>query len=67
MVRTLQAADAEPLVNDAPYYRCRFPAEYALANHVEYPLSISFRETLVIGEVDRWLARELAPHRLTET
>ena len=21
-------------VNDAPYYRCRFPAEYALANRV---------------------------------
>lgn len=24
--------------NNAPYYRCRFPAEYALANKVEHPL-----------------------------
>jgi site-specific DNA recombinase len=54
-------------VNDAPYYRCRFPAEYALANHVENPLSVSLREQLVIGDVDGWLARESAPHRLGET
>jgi site-specific DNA recombinase len=26
--------------NNAPYYRCRFPAEYALANRVEHPLSV---------------------------
>ena len=47
-------------VNDAPYYRCRFPAEYALANHIEHPLSVFLREAVVIGEVDDWLAREFA-------
>jgi len=54
-------------VNGAPYYRCRFPAEYALANHVEHPLNVNLREDLVIGHVDRWLAREFAPHRLSRT
>ena len=54
-------------VHGDPYYRCRFPAEYALANHVEHPLSVNVREDAVIGHVDRWLAREFAPHRLTET
>jgi len=54
-------------VNDAPYYRCRFPAEYALANHVEHPLSVALREQLIIGEVDGWLAREFAPHRMGDT
>jgi site-specific DNA recombinase len=50
--------------HDTAYYRCRFAAEYALANHVEHPLSISLREDAVIGRVDLWLAREFAPHRL---
>jgi hypothetical protein len=47
-------------VNDASYYRCRFPAEYALANRVRHPVNVYLRENLVIGEVDRWLAREFA-------
>jgi site-specific DNA recombinase len=54
-------------VDDAPYYRCRFPAEYALANHVEHPLSVYMREDAIVGEVDGWLAREFAPHRMGET
>jgi site-specific DNA recombinase len=54
-------------VHGTPYYRCRFAAEYALASHVEHPLSINLREDAVIGQVDRWLAREFAPHRLTDT
>jgi hypothetical protein len=39
-------------VNDAPYYRCRFPAEYALANRVQHPLNINLREDAVIGRVN---------------
>jgi site-specific DNA recombinase len=54
-------------VRDLTYYRCRFPAEYALADRVEHPLSVYLREDAVIGEVDRWIAREFAPHRLNET
>jgi DNA invertase Pin-like site-specific DNA recombinase len=54
-------------VNDAPYYRCRFAAEYALANRVEHPLNVYMSEGAVIGAVDGWLAREFAPHRMGET
>jgi hypothetical protein len=41
--------------------------EYALANRVQHPVNVYLRENLVIGEVDRWLAREFAPHRMSET
>jgi site-specific DNA recombinase len=54
-------------VNHAPYYRCRFPAEYALANHVDHPLNVNLREDAIIGHVDQWLAHEFAPHRLAQT
>jgi site-specific DNA recombinase len=54
-------------VNDAPYYRCRFPAEYALANRVQHPLTINLREDAVIGRVNKWLTREFAPHHMSET
>jgi site-specific DNA recombinase len=53
--------------NQATYYRCRFPADYALANRVEHPLSVAFREDAIIGRIDRWLAKELAPRRIGET
>jgi site-specific DNA recombinase len=53
--------------NQAPYYRCRFPAEYALANRVEHPLNVCLREDAILARVDRWLAREFAPHRLAQT
>jgi len=54
-------------VNDVPYYRCRFPAEYALAHRVQHSINVYPRENVVIGEVDQWLAREFAPHRMSET
>jgi site-specific DNA recombinase len=54
-------------VNETAYYRCRFPAEYALANRVQHPRSITLREGLIVGEVDQRLAREFRPHRMTET
>ena len=54
-------------VREAPYYRCRFPAEYALANRVQHPVNVYLREDQLIGEVDGWLAREFAQHRMSET
>ena len=54
-------------VHDVPYYRRRFPSEYALANRVEHPLNVNLREDAIIGRVDKWLARELAPHRMSDT
>ena len=53
--------------NSAPYYRCRSPAEYALANRVEHPLNVCLREDAILADVDGWLAREFAPHRLRRT
>jgi site-specific DNA recombinase len=53
--------------HDVPYYRCRFPAEYALANRVQHPVNVYLREDQLIGEVTGWLAREFAPHRLHKT
>lgn len=54
-------------VHQTAYYRCRFPADYALANKVEHPLSVNLREDAIIGRVDHWLAKEFAPHRLAGT
>jgi hypothetical protein len=38
-------------------YRCRFVAEYALANHVQHTLTVNLREDLIIGQVDRAVNR----------
>ena len=50
--------------NEMAYYRCRFPAEYALANKISHPLNIFVRERDVLPELDDWLAREFRPHRI---
>jgi hypothetical protein len=42
--------------NDRPYYRCRFPEEYALANRLVHPRSVYLREDALTGPLDRWLA-----------
>jgi site-specific DNA recombinase len=47
--------------NDQAYYRCRFPAEYALANRVEHPRVGYLRETAILPHLDEWLADALAP------
>jgi hypothetical protein len=47
-------------VNSAPYYRCRFPAEYALANRITHPLNVCLREDAILGDADGWLIREFA-------
>jgi hypothetical protein len=51
----------------APYYRCRFPNEYALANHVAHPRNVYLRERDILPTLDRWLAQALAPDRLDDT
>jgi site-specific DNA recombinase len=53
--------------NEIAYYRCRFPAEYALANKISHPRNIFVRERDVLPALDTWLAREFAPHRLAQT
>ena len=53
--------------NRAPYYRCRYPREYALASHVTHPGNVYLREADVLPAIDRWLLTIFAPHRLTQT
>jgi len=41
--------------HDAPHYRCRYPAEYALANLIEHPKAVYLREALIVPRLDHWL------------
>jgi hypothetical protein len=43
-------------------HRAQHP--YALANHVEHPLSVSLAEDAVLGQIEHWLALEFV--RMTE-
>lgn len=53
--------------NDMPYYRCRFPQEYALANHVMHPRNVYLREVDVAPRLDRWLGRLFSPSNVART
>jgi site-specific DNA recombinase len=53
--------------NQAAYYRCRYPREYALASHVRHPGNVYLREADVLPAIDRWLLVIFAPHRLEQT
>ena len=51
----------------APYYRCRFPDEYALANRVSHPRNVYLREDELLPTLDRWLGKYFARHRRADT
>ena len=53
--------------NDQAYYRCRYPAEYALANKVAHPKNVYLREADVLADVDDWLAELSAPEAFDAT
>jgi site-specific DNA recombinase len=53
--------------NAAPYYRCRFPYDYALANRVCHPLNVTLRQDTLLEPLDAWLASKFAPHHLPAT
>ncbi|WP_328708852.1 recombinase family protein [Microbispora hainanensis] len=54
-------------VNEAPYYRCTFPREYALGNKLDHPRNVYLREDAILRRVDRWLCKAFAPHRVAQT
>jgi site-specific DNA recombinase len=54
-------------INHAPYYRCRFLAEYALANKVAHPRNVYLREDAFAARVTHWLTGLFAPGRLQHT
>ncbi|GAA2675609.1 recombinase family protein [Actinoplanes palleronii] len=51
----------------APYYRCRYPAEYAAANRIEHPGNVYLREDALVGPVDDWLASAFSPTNIEHT
>ncbi|WP_396450456.1 recombinase family protein [Actinomadura sp.] len=50
--------------NQQAYYRCRFPAEYAMVNEIDHPKVVYLREAEILGEVDGWLATAFTPERI---
>lgn len=50
-----------------PYYRCRFPDQYATANGLTHPRNIYLREDHLVGPLDNWLLTALAPNPLHTT
>jgi hypothetical protein len=54
-------------INAAPYYRCRFPAEYALASKISHPRNVYLRQDAFDAQVNTWLAAAFAPARLSDT
>lgn len=53
--------------NGFPYYRCRYPQEYALANEIDHPRNVYLKEEYVVPELDAWLGREFGHERLNLT
>ena len=53
--------------NGYPYYRCRYPQEYALANGIDHPRNVYLKEEYVVPELDAWLDREFGHERLNLT
>lgn len=47
--------------NGAPYYRCRFPGEYAAANGIAHPRNVYLRERRLVRPLDAWLTSTLPP------
>ncbi|WP_189129395.1 recombinase family protein [Wenjunlia tyrosinilytica] len=52
--------------NGEPYYRCRFPAEYASANRIDHPRNVYLREQAVLGPLTSWLRTSCSPRRLMQ-
>ncbi|MDS0135767.1 recombinase family protein [Amycolatopsis sp. CM201R] len=53
--------------HERPFYRCRYPTEYGLANKTEHPRNVYLAERDLLGPIDSWLATSFAPHRLHDT
>lgn len=54
-------------LREMPYYRCRFPDEYANANRLAHPRNVYLREDQLVPPLDEWLLTALAPPHLEES
>lgn len=53
--------------NGTPYYRCRWPDRFAVANHIHHLRTIYLRQNAIIPKPDTWLPTAFAPHKLPAT
>ena len=53
--------------NDRAYYRCRYPAEYALANQVHHPKTVYVKEGDIVPPLDEWLGEAFDHEHLDAT
>ena len=49
------------------YYRCRYPANYALATSMDHPKSVFLREADLVPHLDGWISALFAPANLAAT
>ncbi|EFC79203.1 recombinase family protein [Parafrankia sp. EUN1f] len=54
-------------INGKAHYRCRYPQEYALVNHVHHPSNVYLREAAIVRPLDDWLFTRFAPHHVADT
>jgi len=53
--------------NGQAYYRCRYPAEYALANRIGHPKTVYIQEAEIVPALDTWLAQVFGREHIEET
>ena len=53
--------------HDQPYYRCRYPTEYALPRGTQHQRVVYVREAQIVPPLDDWIAGVFEPERLEET
>jgi site-specific DNA recombinase len=53
--------------NGGPYYRCRYPAEYALISEVDHPKTVYVRQGDITRPLDKWLSTIFDPAHLDQT
>jgi site-specific DNA recombinase len=53
--------------NQQIYYRCTFPAQYALASQVQHPRAVYLREADITPPLDKWFGGVFGPDRLPAT
>jgi hypothetical protein len=50
-------------VREEAYYRCRYPAQYAIATKTRHPKSVYLREADLLPHLDGWIAELFDPAR----
>jgi site-specific DNA recombinase len=54
-------------VREEAYYRCRYPAQYAIATSLRHPKSVNLRQADLLPSLDGWIAELFDPANLDTT